>query len=106
MDAGKKLTAEESESQFQLAHLAMKRMDFFATLLAKLDTMESVQFVGKVAQVDSETMELSVLSPRLMEEALEVSLVGPTKKSGVFCTIQSAEKVSTLLDAASALPTA
>jgi hypothetical protein len=72
MDAGCHLMVEELENHSLPVVLTLIRTEPFAILNAGTDTTELDLFVGKIAQVDSETMELSAVNQKLTGEELEV----------------------------------
>jgi hypothetical protein len=106
MDAGCHLMVEELENQSLPVVLNLIRTEPFAILNVSKDTKELDLFVGKVALVDSRTMELFAVNQNLTEEELEVQRKDLTKKRKDFCGIQSAKRVIMLPDAVFALPIA
>jgi hypothetical protein len=87
-------TAVLPESPYHLAALEKRRMDFCATLIAEMATMELDPFVGKTAHQDSEMMELTVANQDLTEEVSEKQResVAVDAKRRVSCTTKNAEK--------------
>jgi hypothetical protein len=115
MLAGRDLMVEELELCWVFVMLVMSAMEICAILIVLLDSVEMVLSAGRIAQVDFLILEQIAWSLLLMEEELDTrSLTRANVSLRILkdvsnmepCTIQSALRTSTPLDAVSALQTA
>jgi len=87
------------------AVLGSRKPTISATLSAKMNLRESMNFAGATVQETSKAMELSARSQRQLEEAGDLRRCARVARSGAFCGTPSAPKAITLKVAACARQT-